>query len=549
MAAGLLGFMVKAPAHPTIFVDGRIPTVFCANYDPARRACGNGTNAAYRTIGATAAGVVPGVTVCIRGGTYHEALVPPASGAPDLPITYRGYPGETVTITGASFDPAIDLSNRGYIVLEGLTVTNVVGWLRAEQASHNIIRHCVFLHATARGSRAGLRFVAADFNRIVANDIEDGHDNLCLIDSNYNVVESNRFRRGRHALWNILCGNYNVLRNNSFANEIQKIGQITDCEGIPTGAPFKYDATKRNLVEGNTFECTPSSGDSAPYAGIQYSAQKGIIRRNWFYDTTGPGMEMTLYGEEARYNTDSRVYENVFYGTRFAGVQICEASSNAFGGHIFKNNVFYKSVFAANDTRWPWYANQLACKPIQVMAGRLDGYLFEQNDILGAVPGQPGAVTYGSRFSPSNPPQRDLAWWQSNYPGLFTNNIEAPPSFLDEEARNFRLQPRSPLIAAGAFLTRTIGAGRGNVIPVADASYFYDGYGIPGEAGDMIQLEGQTNAARIVHIDEAANTLTLDQPLAWAGGQGVALPFQGVRPDLGDGAAHAAGIEPFPRPE
>ncbi len=539
LAAALMGFAARTPAQTTIFVDGQIPVPFCANYDPASRACGAGTNAAFQTIARAAAATAPGVTVLIRAGIYREPLIPPVSGEPDRPITYSRHPGETVTITGADLDPAIDLSSRSHIILDGLTITDVTGWLRAAQSSHLIIRNCAFLHATARGSRAGLKFIAADFNRILNNDMEDGNDDLCLIDSSYNVVEGNTFRRARHALWNILCGNYNVLRRNSFANEIQKIGQITDCEGVPSDTPLKYDATRRNLVEENTFEYTASSGNSSPYAGIQYSAQKGIIRRNWFYDTIGPGIELTLYPQEARYNTDARIYQNVFYGTHFAGVAIARPSSNAFSGHIFKNNVFCKSVFAANDTRWPWFVNELAGKPIQIMVGRLDGYLFEQNDILGDIPGQPGAVTCGNRDNSRNPPRHDLAWWQASHPRLFTNNLEVPPGFVDEQARDFRLRPGSPLIGSGTFLTRTTSAGSGNVIPVADSSYFYDGFGIPGEIGDMIQLEGQTNRERIVHIDEDANTLTLDQPLAWGNGQGVSLPYEALRPDIGGGGPAA----------
>jgi hypothetical protein len=56
-------------------------------------------------------------------------------------------------------------------------------------------------------------------------------------------------------------------------------------------------------------------------------------------------------------------------------------------------------------------------------------------------------------------------------------------------------------------------------MPVEDASYFYDGYQIPGEKGDAIQLEGQTKTARVVRIDYAANKLVLDAPLEWTLGR------------------------------
>jgi len=83
------------------------------------------------------------------------------------------------------------------------------------------------------------------------------------------------------------------------------------------------------------------------------------------------------------------------------------------------------------------------------------------------------------------------------------------------------------------FLTRTTAAGSGTVIYVDDAGFFYDGYGIPGEKGDLIQLAGTTHTARIVSIDYTNNRLVLDQPLVWSAGQGVHLAYNGAGPDIG----------------
>jgi len=66
---------------------------------------------------------------------------------------------------------------------------------------------------------------------------------------------------------------------------------------------------------------------------------------------------------------------------------------------------------------------------------------------------------------------------------------------------------------------------------VADAGYFFDGYGIV--EPDLIQLEGQTQAVAIATVDYATNTLTLAEPLSWSAGDGVSLPYGGARPDQG----------------
>ncbi|HET9316332.1 MAG TPA: Calx-beta domain-containing protein, partial [Vicinamibacteria bacterium] len=515
------------------FVDATLTVTSCSTYNPATRNCAGGTDLGYRTIAGAAAAAVPGETVLLRAGTYAERLVPPASGTAAQPITYTRYQSEVATISGSAFDPAVDLTGRSYLVLDGLRVTDVVGWVRAVNAHYNVIRNSTFQRATGSGTRAGVKFIDSTYNRIENNTIEDGNDSLMLIHSDRNVVQSNTFRRARHSLWTILCGNRNVVRGNSFHNELQKIGQVTDCEGVPSDSPQLYNATKRNLVEGNTFAFTPSSGNASPYAGIQYSAQQGIVRRNIFRDTVGPGLDLTLYSNEARYNTDNRIYHNVFYKTSFAGLSIAQTSSYTFSGNVIKNNVLYKSQFVANDTRWSWYTGTLAGKPVQFLTGRQDGFLFERNDILGSAAGQVYAVTYGRRDSSSNPAGQSLAAWQQSQPALFKNNLEVPPSFVSEDARDFRLAAGSPLIDAAAYLTTTSSAGSGTVLPVADVSWFFDGYGIAGEVGDYVQLAGQAVRARIVSINETSRTLQLDQALTWTAGQGVALAFNGSAPDLG----------------
>jgi hypothetical protein len=95
------------------------------------------------------------------------------------------------------------------------------------------------------------------------------------------------------------------------------------------------------------------------------------------------------------------------------------------------------------------------------------------------------------------------------------------------------LLPNSPLIDAGAFLTRTLLPGAGPLLPVVDAFSFTDGFGIPGERGDWIQLEGQTEPARVLQVDYLLNTLLLDRSVAWTIGQGVSLAFNGRAPDVG----------------
>ena len=534
-SADTAGFDAALPG--AIYVDAQIASGECTDYDSTSRSCGSGTARAFDTLAGAAAVAAPGDTVLIRGGSYGEVLQPQRSGQAGAPISYRGYPGESAVITGATLAPGVELSGRSHLVIEGLEVRGVRRWLYALDTHDCVIRGNTFAQALDSGgsSKTGLFFQEATRNRLLDNLIDDStQDNLSLIKSDRNLVQGNTLRRAAHTLWTIKCGNHNVLRGNDFHNEHQKIGEIYDCDGVGFDHQFDLvDATRRNLVEDNVFSYTASSGDASPYAGIQYAGQEGIIRRNRFHDTVGPGLSMTLYGGEAEHNTDNRVYHNTFARTDFAGIELSGSQSYSFGGNVFKNNVLARSRFVANDTRWSWYTGELDGQPVQLLTGRLDGFLFDTNCFFDTQADQLYLITHGSRTESSNPAPETVTWWQSNHPSLFTGSLEVEPGFVDEALRDLRLDTGSALRDAGTFLTTASGDGSGTTLAVADARYFYDGFGIPDEVGDLIQLDGDTQTARVVAVDIAASTLTLDAALSWSAGQGVALAYSGERPDVG----------------
>ena len=89
------------------------------------------------------------------------------------------------------------------------------------------------------------------------------------------------------------------------------------------------------------------------------------------------------------------------------------------------------------------------------------------------------------------------------------------------------------MVNAGDYLTSARTAGSGRTLEVVDASWFYDGFGINGEQGDLIQMAGQTGTARIVGVDYANNRLTVDRDLSWTANQGVSQTYSGTGPDVG----------------
>ncbi|HSD83856.1 MAG TPA: right-handed parallel beta-helix repeat-containing protein, partial [Anaerolineae bacterium] len=233
-----------------------------------------------------------------------------------------------------------------------------------------------------------------------------------------------------------------------------------------------------------------------------------------FYHTN-VGLGMQIYSDEALYNQRNRVYHNVFYDNDCAGIAMRGDALN----HVYKNNILFKNRGISGDC--------FGIGPAQVVYRTpLAEFFFERNDILNNGPGE--AVIH-EEFGDGD----TLAYFESHYPALFTDNLQVLPAFRDEAAYDFRLKSTSPLINAGVFLAHATANGSGTLLPVDDARYFRDSFTITGVTGDRIQLVGQTEAVAIVGIDYTANTLTLDHALTWSANQGVSLAYEGNAPDVG----------------
>jgi len=559
----------------TYYVDAALNADCLSQYDVNSRSCGSGSARAYQALATAAAQVQPGTQVLLRQGSYHDTLIPAQSGTAELPIFFGNYADEEVIISdvsgavlsqlpaGEHSDIAWEkfgfyLWNKSYITIDGLTIDQVNGWGRAVNSSYITLSNNVFTNAITQGSLGSIKFIMGGHNKIINNKIHSGNDNIFVLNSDHNLIANNEITSGRHSLWTIKGGNYNVVRGNYFYNELEKIGEIFDAfdpiygqDELHFGLSEK-NATKYNLVEDNIFAYTPASGISAPYGGLQYAAQNGVIRNNTFYNITGPGIEIASYSDEAEFTTGNRIYNNVFYKNHFGGMRVSTNESHQLEDNLVKNNIFYNNDFEDNDGRFNSWA-QLDGQLTQIITRPSSGAMFVNNAIFGHDQEDSYAIAriFFNDDDSRGPEHYSVLQAEQQLPEIFTNNLNLSPEFIDPLNYDFHLSSASELIDRGAHLTRTLNAGSGTVMAIEDANYFYDSYNINGEIGDTIQLENSvqfetatqletTNqvdpnvqTATIVSIDYQQNTLALDKPLQWSAGQGVSLLYVGSAPDVG----------------
>jgi hypothetical protein len=495
-----------------------------------------------------------GDTVFLRNGTYGTGVAPAKSGTASGRITFKGYPGETVKIMRAA--TGINTAARAYISIEAITTDSCGVFADLRNSNHIQITACTLKNSSAAtGWPVGiLMYTNSQYNRIAnciignsgfmtANDDIGGLINIgnwadSLDQTSHNLIEGNELYHGGHHILE-LAAKYTILRNNTFHNE-----NWTVCPRSATGnlcgnrdaiIADDYLDSYWNVFDGNRIAFSGASIDDATGgSGISIRGTHTIMRRNLVYRCDGPGI--SFYADRSgtydpRY---SRIYHNVVYKNGVSPLSAtdfrytfgllfdCVAGTTPaipITDEVIKNNLFYRNI---GGDLYYYYTNPA----LQTVTGNY--YASASNNSKAMV------AIAGNTLSTADP--------------LFAG-IPAQETVAAIDAFDFHLQPTSPAIDKGDFLTVTAAAGTGTVMTVSDASYFIDGYGLVG--GDTIQLQGQVEPVHIVGVDYSANKLTLDKPLTWTAGQGVTLAYSGAAPDIGafEYSSSAGALRPKTTPK
>jgi len=452
--------------------------------------------------------VEAGDTVYLRGGVYDSYISPVSTGSSESErITFANYNDEEVTIGATRY--AIHLIRKSYISVRGIHFQNCHQFLIIQNGHHNHIIGCTFdrnryettwMGSWVHDSSTYNRIEECTFSRFgwVSGDSDDkgavldiGYDTSTTDATNYNVIENNIFYYGGHHILHI-CGKYNVVRGNYFHNEAwMKRGPdgISGNRNAMTIGPM----AGRNLFENNRFAFAGKPPDDNGANGLVVRSPDNIVRRNMSY-ANGAG------------------------GIAFASMTV----SNPTDNHIYFNTVYHNGYNDLIDHFW-----QGGITFGNWGNGTMPGNIIVNNIMHG---NRNGKSTGG--YGDAGPQTIENNWMDEGDPGFVDETIPAATS--DASLPDFRLKAESPCIDRGVFLTVvTSESGSGTVFTVGNAGFFYDGWGIPGETGDTIQLEGQAVTATITSVDFGTDTIIVDNPLSWTKGQGMSLAYTGAAPDLG----------------
>lgn len=481
-----------------------------------------------------------GDLVFLRGGTYTTSIAPAKDGTDSARLVFAGYGAEDAKITGPI--PGIMVSKRAHITIDSVDVDGARTFADMTTAHDIWILNSTLINSSDTGGwPVGIRMydnahhnwisncTIGNSGHMTSNDdiggvINVGNWQNPTETTGYNLIENNHFYHGGHHILEV-ASSYNIFRNNVFHNE-----NWTSCPRGSTGnlcgnrdiGLYRDELNANwNVFEGNRIAFAGASiDDTAGSSGLSVRSPHTIVRNNMFYFNDGIGMGLYVDSTQTYDSRHNYVYHNVFYRN---GVSPLSAGDLRYTFGLTFDNV------AGNSAPMP--ITDCAIKNNLFFNNVGGDIFFYYTDYRAqSVNGNYFGVARGSDATGLN---------QVNLPG---DNIQSAddPQFLDVSMAgtidnidkfDFRAQAGSPVVDRGVFLTTTTSDGSGVVVAVQDANYFIDGFGIV--PGDEIQLQGQTQTARIVSIDYVAKQITVDIPLSWSAGQGVAMKYQGSAPDVG----------------
>ncbi len=487
-----------------------------------------GTQASPWSLGKANSDLIADDTAILMDGNYTSHISPARSGVAGQPITYRAENLHLATFNNLTSGNAVTISNRSYLVIDGIASSNVARWVRGEVGNDHItITNCDFEYSSGFES-VRLR-QSGDGHVLTNNRFAHGDgDSVSIGQGKNHLIENNYFDTAGHTCMVFVGCEDSVFRNNTLENPDMKLMEIFGNRFSPDiGKPPRHIVVTDNHYK-YTADFT-TSGSSAVACSV--SGEYLILRRNLITNCQSGFFYMQSQnsdGDESEWNRHNRMYNNVTYNNGHDGLAwkyngfgmiVGLDGTNGAGDNVMVNNIFYYSHHA--DGRW--FTGYPTTSQIGFMGGgEPSRNRFDNNNIICEVPGEPVFAILGvGSFT--------IAQYEATYGAYASGNIGVNPMMTDPDNYDATLLPGSPCIDAGKPLTTAASAGSGTVITVNDALYFTDGFGLI--EADILRVGSEQ--VTIVSVDYGTNQITIDRSISWSAGDPVSITYNGSAPDIG----------------
>ena len=424
--AAALALPASTASAGTFYVDAR------KGYD----ANAGSLDAPWKTIQKAADSLQPGDIVLVAAGKYPERVHITHSGAPDRPITYQAE-GETV-MEGFSV-------TANYIRVVGFEITSHVRLYRESygiyvHGQHNEILnnyiHDIYHDGIMLSGEGDPNSPLTSFNLVKGNRICRASSSGITVEGRQSLIEANDISHiiqyppggpvfdGADADGLRPFGTGHILRNNRVhdirGSELGNLDPHIDC--IETWGPASHILFEQNV-------CDADDGDFMVVQGAQIENSSGPVSQVTFRNNIFMNVRVGIHVEEADHTNIRAVHivNNTFHRITHHGV-LLEGLPHV----AVENNAFY-DVGSHQDSYLGLSAGSVVSnRGSYLNSGSKEGLVVGYNSQSmsdGRAPGSHGS--------------------QAPYPH---DLCMADPRFVNAAAKDFRLQPNSPLVDAGVTL-------------------------------------------------------------------------------------------------
>jgi uncharacterized repeat protein (TIGR01451 family) len=371
----------------------------------------------WRTIQKAANTMTAGDTVYIKAGTYPEQVTPLNSGSVGNYITYAAYPGDVVTIDGATI--SLPSYESGLFHVEGKNYVKISG-LRIINAGPNLNNNGIYVDNSS--------YIIIE-NNYTYNTVSSGigvwGGNNIIIDGNEVVLACNN---GEQESITVAGTDIFEIKNNYVHD-----GGPGDHggEGIDAKDGASNGKIYRNRVHGMKKDRT----------GIYVDAWDKLtsnieIYQNIVYDS---GAGISLANENFGWLENVKIFNNIVYNNRGNGLEIGDWGESGTSPRPIDNVKFINNTAYKNGASW-------------------GGGFFNENPDATNVVVRNNIFSQNLSFQISNESAATLTvdhnlidgYRGDPYETRGTDYVEGDPRFVDGASANFHLQSTSPAIDAGS---------------------------------------------------------------------------------------------------